>query len=84
MKEKKKNRKKSAELDLLLAQMPDIQILDEDQMHEPRRPQKQTKKKKSSNKEFARVTYFFVSVFLVLMGYIVYFNAVKSKEIVNV
>ena len=83
MKEKKKNRKKSAELDLLLAQMPDIQILDEDQMHEPRRPQKQTKKKKSSNKEFARVTYFFVSLFLVLMGYIVYFNAVKSKEIIN-
>ena len=83
MREKKKNRKKSAELDLLLGQMPDIQILDEEVRHEPRREQKRAKKKKSSNKEFARVTYFFVSLFLVMMGYIVYFNAVKSKEIIN-
>lgn len=42
-----------------------------------------TKKKKSTNKEFARVTYLFVGLFLVMMGYIVYFNAVKSKEIIN-
>lgn len=45
--------------------------------------QKRTKKKKVSNKEFASVTYFFVALFLVMMGYIVYFNAVKSKEIIN-
>lgn len=43
----------------------------------------QTKKKKSINKEFARVTYLFVGLFLVMMGYIVYFNVVRSKEIIN-
>ncbi len=30
-----------------------------------------------------RVTYLFVSLFLVMMGYIVYFTAVRSKEIIN-
>lgn len=29
------------------------------------------------------MTYFFVSLFLVMMGYIVYFNVVRSKEIIN-
>lgn len=41
------------------------------------------KKKREVNKEFARVTYAFVVLFLVLMGYIVYFSVVSSKEIVN-
>lgn len=41
------------------------------------------KKKREVNKEFARVTYAFVALFLVLMGYIVYFSVVSSKEIVN-
>lgn len=41
------------------------------------------KKKKSTNKEFARVTYFFVTLFLVMMGYLVYFNVVRSKDIIN-
>ncbi len=41
------------------------------------------RKRKISNKEFERVTYFFVALFLVMMGYIVYFNAVKSKDIIN-
>ena len=30
-----------------------------------------------------RVTYFFVGLFLVLMGYLVYFNVFKSKDIIN-
>ena len=44
---------------------------------------KAIKKKKNANKEFARVTYLFVGLFLVMMGYIVYFTAIKSKEIIN-
>lgn len=48
-----------------------------------REEKKRTKKKKSTNKEFARVTYFFVTLFLVMMGYLVYFNVVRSKEIIN-
>ena len=29
------------------------------------------------------MTYFFVTLFLVMMGYLVYFNVVRSKEIIN-
>lgn len=36
-----------------------------------------------SNKEFAKVTYLFVALFLAMMGYLVYFNAVQSKDIIN-
>ena len=36
-----------------------------------------------TNKEFARVTYMFVTLFLVMIGYMVYFNVVKSKEVIN-
>ena len=39
--------------------------------------------KKSRNKEFARVTYIFVLLFLALMGYLVYFNLVRAQKIVN-
>ena len=35
------------------------------------------------NKEFARVTYLFVTLFLVMMGYLLYFNVIRSKDIVN-
>lgn len=63
----------------------------EHKTEEKRLKQKRTNKKRSrrkkvkkvNNKEFAIVTYFFVALFLVMMGYIVYFNAVRSKEIIN-
>ena len=45
--------------------------------------QEEAKKKKMTNKEFARVTYMFVTLFLVMIGYMVYFNVVKSKEVIN-
>ena len=41
------------------------------------------KKKKITNREFARVTYVFVALFLVMMGYLTYFTAFKSKEVIN-
>ena len=41
------------------------------------------KKKRARNKEFARVTYVFVALFLVMMGYIGYFTVVKSKDIIS-
>ena len=47
------------------------------------KPQVKEKKTKTSNKEFVRVTYLFVAIFLCMMGYLVYFNAVRSKEIIN-
>ena len=61
----------------------DVLILDEEFKEDTHRTKKQAKKKKPRNKEFVRVTYFFVALFLTMMGYIVYFNAIKSKEIIN-
>lgn len=81
MRNKKNNRKKTTELDLLQGRMPDLQILDEEARQSPKDSRKRGKAIR--NKEFARVTYFFVSLFLVMMGYVVYFNAVKSKDIIN-
>lgn len=51
--------------------------------HGERQPKRAQNSKRSQNKEFARVTYFFVLLFLALMGYIVYFNVVRAKQIVN-
>ena len=50
---------------------------------EKERKIKKKKRKQPSNKEFARVTYLFIIIFLAMMGYLVYFNAVKSKDIIN-
>lgn len=48
-----------------------------------RQERREAKKHKNVNKEFARVTYMFVTLFLVMIGYLVYFNVVKSKEVIN-
>lgn len=45
--------------------------------------EKRQRSKRFRNKEFARVTYAFVVLFLALMCYIVYFNIVRAKTIVN-
>lgn len=44
---------------------------------------RRAKKKRARNKEFARVTYVFVTLFLVMMGYICYFNVVESRDIIR-
>ena len=41
------------------------------------------KQKKSNNREFIGVTYFFVIIFLAMMGYLVYFHLIKSDDIIN-
>ncbi|MEG0590667.1 MAG: penicillin-binding protein 2, partial [Lachnospiraceae bacterium] len=41
------------------------------------------KKKRSTNKEFVRVTYAFVGLFLLMMGYLVYFNLFRSQEMIS-
>ena len=48
-----------------------------------RKVQDEPKQKKTSNKELVRLTYLFVGVFLAMMGYLVYFNVVQSKDIIN-
>ena len=44
---------------------------------------KKSKKKAPRNKEFARITYAFVALFLCMMGYISYYQVVKSSDIIN-
>lgn len=44
---------------------------------------RQEKQKRARNKEFARVTYAFVGLFLALMGYIGYFTVVTSQDIIK-
>ena len=48
-----------------------------------REDRNQAKKERARNKEFARVTYIFVTLFLVMMGYIVYFHLMRSDEFVR-
>ena len=51
-------------------------------MYQKRRKTEE-REKGTSNREFARVTYLFVAIFLAMMGYLVYFNVVTSKDIIN-
>ena len=44
---------------------------------------RRAKKKKSTNKQYVRVTYFFVCLFVILIGYFAYYDVVKGKEIIN-
>ena len=41
------------------------------------------KKKKARNREYTFVSVFFVLIFVSLIGYLVYFNAVKSEDFIN-
>ena len=44
---------------------------------------KKAREKRARNKEFARVTYIFVALFLGMMGYIAYFQAARSEEFIQ-
>ena len=48
-----------------------------------REDERRKQKKRARNKEFARVTYVFVGLFLVMMGYLCYFNVVKSRDMIR-
>lgn len=48
-----------------------------------RNDKRKAREKRVRNKEFARVTYLFVALFLAMMVYIVYFQVVKSEEIIR-
>ena len=55
----------------------------DDRKKKNRKERARAKQKKKTDKELARVTYLFVTLFLVMIGYLVYFNVVKSKDIIN-
>jgi len=44
---------------------------------------KEKKAKKAKNREYAIVSYFFVAIFVSLIGYLVYFNVVESADFIN-
>lgn len=45
--------------------------------------QKRKKVKRARNKEYTIISYFFVAIFLSLIGYMVYFNVAKREEILS-
>ena len=42
-----------------------------------------TSTKRTGNREFVIITYLFVAVFIMLMGYFVYFQVFKSEDFIN-
>lgn len=44
---------------------------------------KRKKRKRSKNKEYTIISYFFVAIFISLIGYMVYFNVVKKEDIMS-
>ena len=57
--------------------MPNVENKSERNNH------KKNKKKTPRNKEFARITYVFIALFLCMMVYISYYQIVKSSDIIN-
>ena len=52
-------------------------------MVQKRKIKEEQEDRKTGNREFARVTYLFVGLFLAMMGYLIYFNVFQSKDIIN-
>ena len=84
MKERKKKGYELREADRKLKQKEERRQMSKKEQKEARREDKRRKqKKRARNKEFARVTYVFVALFICMMGYISYFNVVKSRDIIR-
>lgn len=51
---------------------------------EQKRKEKEAiKRKRARNREYSFVSYFFVLIFVSLIGYVIYFNTVKSEDFIN-
>lgn len=84
MKERKRKGYEQREADKRLKRDQEKKAMSRKERKEAnRRDKKKAKAKRERNKEFARVTYVFVALFLVLMGYITYFQVVKSGDIIR-
>ena len=84
MKERKRKGHEQREADSKLKRDEEKRQMSRRDRKEANKADKHRKKaKRARNKEFARVTYAFVGLFLVLMGYIAYFNVVKSRDIIR-
>lgn len=56
---------------------------EKEKIRQTNKKKRSSKRKNMGNNELARVTYMFVTLFLVMIGYLVYFNVVKSKDVIN-
>ena len=75
MKERKRKGYEQREADKRIKRDQERREMSRKERKEASRKDKQkAKAKRARNKEFARVTYIFVALFLVLMGYITYFR----------
>jgi len=84
LKERGKNGYEQREADKKLKRKQEKREMDRKERKEADRQDRQkARKKRARNKEFARVTYIFVILFLVMMGYISYFIVVKSREVIR-
>ena len=84
MKERRRNGYEQREADRNMRRREERRHMTARDRRRARREEKRrAKRKRARNKEFARVTYVFVTLFLVMMGYISYFNVVKSKDFIS-
>ena len=84
MKERRKNGYEQREADRKLKRKQEKREMSSKERREANREDRQkARKKRARNKEFARVTYIFVILFIVMMGYISYFNVAKSREVIS-
>lgn len=84
MKERRRNGYEQREADRNMRRKEERrQMSARDRKRARKEEKRRIKRKRARNKEFARVTYVFVTLFLVMMGYICYFNVVKSKDFIN-
>ena len=44
---------------------------------------KRKKRRRSKNKEYTIISYFFVAIFISLIGYMVYFNVVEREDVIS-
>lgn len=84
MKERRRNGYEQREADRNMRRREERRHMTAKERKRVRKEEKRrAKARRARNKEFARVTYVFVTLFLVMMGYICYFNVVKSKDFIN-
>ena len=84
MKERRKSGYEQREADRKLKRKQEIKQMSSGERKEVQREERnKARKKRARNKEFARVTYIFVILFIVMMGYISYFNVVKSRDVIR-
>ena len=84
MKERKSRGYEQREADRKLKrEMERREMSSRDRREADKEDRRKKKRKRARNKEFARVTYIFVALFIFMMGYISYFNVVKSRDIIR-